>query len=181
MQNDAPRLPSQSQLFQMPNSIWIFQHQDLSECVLSAGMVIGVRVCNRPCMDSFVYWSTGGHICIPFACHFTMKKRLSPWSLQWSGLCRISCSFPCHLNLKKTCCSLRKICTNVTKGGLPEGAVLWRLASILWNGPKIHTHRTFFTPLRHCWGHSVPIWFHTVEWDAGELCAASHIAAIQCI
>lgn len=118
--NDAPRLPSQSQLFQMPNCIWIFQHRELSECVLSAGMVIGVWVCNRPCMDSFVYWWTGGHICISFACHFTVKKRLSPWSLQWSGLCRISCSFPCHLNLKK-----RKICTNVTEGGLPVGGVEW--------------------------------------------------------
>lgn len=77
--NDAP---PQSQLFEMLNSICIFQHQDLSECLLSAGMPVGVQVCNRPCMDSFVYWSTGGHICISFACHFAMKKRLSSWSRQ---------------------------------------------------------------------------------------------------
>lgn len=46
--NDAPL---QSQLFEMPNSICIFQRQDLSECVLSTGMPIGVQVSSRPCMD----------------------------------------------------------------------------------------------------------------------------------
>lgn len=59
----------------------------ISECRWSPGMLIGEQVCSHPRTDSFVYWSTGGHICISFTCHCPLKRRLSSWSLQERGLC----------------------------------------------------------------------------------------------